>query len=272
MGGFILIVTLVIGFLLYIYNKNKSHNESHSIAIIGGADGPTSLYVSNSVKKEIQEDKWNQLLQTCKEIIEPKANKITGAEIKQYVIDKYDAREIVLSARSKSSLKYNVILNHYPEALEELEVSQDNKEMGHFEQFRNIELIPDEKYNLQFSAFIIPRTLRTEIYYKENAQEINEYINETKSLFSRIIKRPPTKTFEDIEEMKFEIELSTGYIQLSNGGRRIMHEIVLWKGVVQEDIDNCAPTFMEYAAAMRDRGQIIYNEKEGKWMERISEG
>lgn len=272
MGGFILIMALVIGFLLYIYNKNKPYNESHYIAIIGGADGPTSLHVSNSVKKEIQEDKWNQLLQTCKEIIEPKSNKITGAEIKQFVIDKYDARETVLSAGRKSSLKYNVILNHYPEALEELKVSLENKEMGHFEQFRNIELIRDEKYNLQFFAFVIPRTLKTEIYYKENAHEINEYINETKSLFSRIIKRPPTKTFEDVEEMKLEIELSTGYIQLSNGGRKIIHEIVLWKGVVQEDIDNCTPTFMEFAAAMRDRGQIIYNEKECKWIERILEG
>lgn len=158
MGVLALIVALIIGFILYVYYKNKPHNENYSIAIIGGADGPTSLYVSNSVKKEVQEDKWNQLVQTCKEIIEPKANKITRAEIKQYVIDKYDAREIVLSARSKSSLKYNVILNYYPEALEELEVSQDNKEVSHFEQFKNIELIPDEKYNLGFSALIIPRT------------------------------------------------------------------------------------------------------------------
>lgn len=271
-GGFGLILAILIGFRLYIYYKKKRHNKSHSIAIIRGADGPTSISISHSMKKEIQEDKlnqWDQLLQTCKEITVPRAYRISGEEIKQYIINEYDAKEIVLSPHSKRSLKHNVILNHYPEALEDLKLSQDNKEFGHFEQFKNIELIPDEKYNLEFSAFIIPRTSKTEVYYQENEQERNEYINETRSLFSRVLKRPPTKTFEDVEEMKFEMELSTGYMTLSNGGRRIMAEIVLWKGITQEDIDNCTPVFMEYVAAMRDRGKVRYNEKEGKWVERI---
>ena len=237
-----------------MYNKKKTRNKSHSIAIIRGADGPTSISISDSAKKEDKEEKWNQLLQTCKGIIVPRADRISGEEIKQYIINEYDAKEIVLSPRIKRSLKYNVIINHYPEALEDLKLSQNNKEVDYFDQFQNIELIPDERYNLDFSVLIIPRTSKTEVYYEENEQERNKYINETRSLFSRILKRPPTKTFEDVEEMKFEMELSTGYMTLSNGGKRIMEEIVIWKGVLQEDIDNCTPAFMEIGrASCRER-------------------
>lgn len=267
----ILIVVLLIGLILYIYYKNKPHNQAYSIGIIGGADGPTSLYIGTSAEKEIQEGKWNQLLQTCKEITEPKVNKITGEEIKNYLIHEYDAKEIVLLPRNKGSLKYNVIINHYPEALEELKVSEDNKEMDHFEQFRNIELISDEQYNLSFAALIIPRTSKTEIYYQDNAQVISEYIKQTKSLFTRIIKRLTGKILEGMEEIEVKIELSTGHIQLNNGGRSLMDEIVLWKGIVQEDIDKCTTSFIAYAAAMRDRGKITYNEKEGKWVEKTFE-
>lgn len=242
--------------VLDVFRKKKLHKEASSIGIIGGSDGPTSVYFSGPNKNNNQEDKWNQLLQTCKEITVPKSDKITGEEIKNYLIDKYDAREIELPSNSKQSLKYNLIMNYYPEALQELEALQGHKDMGYFDQFNNIELISDEKLKLNFSSLIISRTSKTESLYQEFEQEINEHIYRTKSLFSRIFKKSIRKTLKNIKEIKFEIELSTGYMQFSNGPKSLMDEIILWKGVTQEDIDNSTPAFMSYAAAMGDTGKI----------------
>lgn len=267
----VLFVCLLIGLISEVFLKRKAHKQASSIAIIGGSDGPRFDFVGIKKVKKGQEKKWNQLLEVCKEIIIPKTNKITGEELKKYLIHEYDAREIELTDRNKKVLKYNVIMNYYPEALGELEDLENNKDDYKLnndkdeDHFNNIELIPDKNYGLQFYAFSIPRTSKTERLYQEFEQEMKQHRYGNASLFSNVFNKPLKKTLSKIKEMEIEMELSTGYMTIGNGSSILMNEIILWKGITQEDIDTGNRAFISYAVAMSNTGEVVYCEKEGKW-------
>lgn len=243
--------------------KNKLQREASSIGIIGGSDGPTAIFIGHKKGNDNQEKKWNQLIDACKEIIVPRTNKITGEELKEYLIDKYDAEETELTDGEKQALKYSVIMNYYKDDLEQLNVYQDSEKF--IDTFHNVALIPDEKYNLEFAAFTIPRTSKTEKFYKELEEIMKKHRYKKASLIARIFNRHSKGKYLDMEDMKLKIELSTGYLTIKNGSIGLIDEIVLWKGVTQLDIDNSTPVFMSYVSAMRDTGELVYLEKEEKW-------
>lgn len=243
--------------------KKKLNKEASSIGIIGGWDGPTAVYIGTKKGNHNQEKKWDQLIEACKEIIVPRTNKITGEELKKHLQDEYDAKEARLTDGGKRALKFNVIMNYYQDDLEQFKAMQNSDVF--VDNFHNIDLMPDDKYKLQFAAFTIPRTSKTERFYLELEQEIRNHRYKRASIVSRMFNRHSKGRYLDIEDMKVEIELSTGYMTIKNGARELMNEIALWKGMTDEDINNSTPIFMSYVAAMRDTGEMVYSEDEGKW-------
>lgn len=241
--------------------ENGSHEEgSCSIGIIGGADGPTAIFLSDSGGKAKSENKWHKILEACKKLAMPKDHAITGDELKQHLIEEYNAQEIEASEGQKLSLKINVLSNYYPDALQQppMPPKDADKEIwmkwakqNHSDYWHSSQLVPDEKYGLRFSVLKVPRTPKTERFYEALAKERRDNMRKHQSIFSRLFRRHQEEPDWAMDDMEFELELSTGYMQLKNGCKLLMDEIILWRGVTQEDIDNCTPFFMSYAAAMR---------------------
>lgn len=245
---------------------NGLHEENGcSIGVIGGADGPTAIFLSHSSGNPRVENKWLQILEACKKLVVPKNHAITGDELKQYLIAEYDAQEIEVSKGQRLSLKINVLLNYHPEALQQPAMPQQDADketwlkwvnQKHTDYWHSAQLVPDEKYGLRFACLNVPRTPKTERFYLILEQERRDNIRKQQSLRSKLLGKYSKEFEEEVDDMEFELELSTGYMQLRNGCSLLMNEIILWRGVTQEDIDNCTPVFISYAAAMRDTGKI----------------
>lgn len=233
-----------------------------SIGIIGGADGPAAVFAGHS--NEEAEKKWAQVLEECRKLAVPIVHAKTGEELMQYLIKEYDAREIEISERQKIAVKINVLLKYFPDLMPRHEFPQNQDKEAlmewasqmHEDLWNRAQMVPDEKYGLKFVSLTIPKTEKTARYYEILELEQRKHLEKHRPLWSRLFRKHEREPNPIISYMVFDIETSTGYMQMRNGCHALMNEIILWKGITQEDIDNCTPEFMSYAAAMRDMGKI----------------
>lgn len=246
-------------------NENDiNEKKACSIGIIGGADGPTAVFLSDSDENGKVKDKWQKTLEACEKLAVPREHAVTGDELKRHLIEKYTAQEVEASEGQKLALKISVLLNYYPDVLQQpvmppkdagRETLMKWANQKHADYWQSAQLVPDEKYGLRFSILKVPRISENEPFYDLRAKEIRDNIRKRQSLLSRLFRRHKEKPGWEMDDMEFLLELSTGYMQLSNGCKSLMDEIILWRGVTKEDIDNCTPVFMSYAAALRDTGK-----------------
>jgi hypothetical protein len=233
----------------------KKMNEAGAIGVIGGADGPTAVFVARSPAG----GQWQKTLASCKKAAEPRAAHVTGEEFAQYLKEQYGAYEVPVSRGKRLALKMSVLMNHHSEALAQPPMPPQNAglkawrewaEQSHMD-IQAASDIPDEQYGLKYLFLAVPRNGKTERFYAEA-----EWEQETprKRFWQRPFgrKAPPVRA----KKMTFGIELSTGYWQLDDGCKTLVDEVTLWRGVTREDIENETPAFMAYAAAMRDTGSL----------------
>ena len=243
----------------------KNKKESSAIGIIGYADGPTTVFVTDSEGRASADNQWQRVLNACKRQAVPKERNFTGEEIKSYIIEAYGAKEIELTPTRKLMLKVNVLSNFYPEALKTTampEKNVDKKTWLEWAQQTQIDLldaarqVSDEAYGLSYAFLRIPHTEKTEIYYMARKEEQKKHENKHRRFFTRHRKAQSANLNEEEPEMLLELELSTAYMTLQNGCGALMNEIILWRGITKEDIEKCSPQFMAFAAAMRDTGKL----------------
>jgi len=212
------------------YRLGNSYMEEKymDIGIIGKGDGPTSIYVGKKAASsigtieasEVQNKIWEEKKEECRKNATPREKKVSGIELKNYLIDQYSAVEMEFPERQKQAFKASVLCNIHPEAFPEscFPPKEGGKralkkwlKQNNPEPIILAEDIPDEKYGLQFSYLVL--------------QE---------------------------KEVRIYLELTTGHMQLSStwyDSADLSREIVLWKGITKEDIDNETPEFMAYADA-----------------------
>jgi hypothetical protein len=258
-------------------NNNKNKKESATIGIIGGADGPTVVYVANSKRKTSDYNQWQRVLDACKGQAVTRERHFTGEEIKDHIIETYGAKEIEPTPTQKLMLKINVLSNCYPEALQQSAMPDKNAdkkewlEWARQEHVNTLDIaqkVSDETYGLRYAVLRIPRTEITEVYYLAGEEEQKTHMKKhekkhkkgLKNILRRLFVKYRKRQFTDLTERKpeiiLEIELSTGYMMMQNGCSMLMNEIILWQGVTKEDIEKCTPRFMAFGAAMRDTGKL----------------
>jgi hypothetical protein len=228
----------------------KKMNEAGSIGIIGGADGPTAVFVAKSPAG----GQWQKALTSCKMEAEPRAAHVTGEALAQHLKEQYGAYEVPVSRGKRMALKMSMLMNHHSEVLAQPPMPPQNAglkawrewaEQSHMD-MQAASDIPDELYGLKYLFLAVPRNGKTERFYTEAEREQEL---QRKRFCQRLFvkKAPPVRA----KKMVFGIELSTGYCQLDDGCQTLMDEVTLWRGVTREDIQNETPEFMAYAAAMR---------------------
>lgn len=227
-------------------SRSLSKTSQSSIGIIGGSDGPTAVFVCDEKDQAQKHSKWQQELAVCRKQTVPKERMVTGDELKQHLVNEYGAIEMEISEGKKTALKICVLSNYYPETL--LEWAKKD----HVNRWQAAQNVSDEEYGLRYTCLTIPRTEKTERFYI--TMEHDNSIRDHRSLLSKLFRKSSQELNVNIDEMEFQIELSTGYMQLNNGCQSLFNEVILWRGVTKEDIETQTPSFLGYAAAMRDEG------------------
>jgi GrpB-like predicted nucleotidyltransferase (UPF0157 family) len=249
-----------------VYNpETGGHNDCCSIGIIGGADGPTAVFIAGKESGSDRQRKWDKTLEVCKSKAVPVERLKSGDEMKTYLMEVLGAQETAPLSGQKKSLKINALMNSHPETLQQPAMPDEaapKKEWiewakkSHMAYSEAAERLPDDAYGFRYTFLRIPRNKATKVYYRARTKE-----NKTdvfKRLFERIMERLKYGKSQD-PDITLDIELTTCHMSMGNGCARLMNDLVLWRGITQQDIDECTPQFMAYAAAMRDTGELGYD-------------
>lgn len=235
-------------------------NEAISVGIIGGADGPTAVFIAE--KKHGEDNQWDSLLEACKEKAVPVERLKTGDELKAYLIKTFGAEETARNPGRLKALKLNALMNHCPELLQQPAMPDENAskeqwlewaQQSHMDYWEAAKRLPDDVYGFRYAFLRIPQNEATKVYYRARKKESR--VGGVKGFFTRLKERLKYGKQEE-SEMTMDIELSTCHMSVGNGCGRLVSELVLWRGITREDIDQCTPQFMAYAAAMKDTGRL----------------
>lgn len=143
-----------------------------TISIIGGADGPTSIFIAGKTRKRSLSERIRSYgyrrrrSRTEKKII---ANPHTLDEVVSYLQDKYGAVEVSKESHNyivqKNDLKEAMILQHKPELLGDMAViaypkGHDEKDIREYfkclqQQKERAQNIPDDKFLMDFGLYRI---------------------------------------------------------------------------------------------------------------------
>lgn len=206
----------------------KHRHHASSIGIIGGADGPTAIFIA-SKKTNKRGEEFQKFLSQAQQQIQPCEHSFS--QLETYLKETHHAIPYKLSHGELESLKVNVLLNHYPHLLEEIPVPEG---LSEFEiPFYRAHSFPVERIDFHPKAFTLPDAVS--------------------------MPSPPTRKFlwrrhkpasSEMPPAVVQWEETSGYLCINHGDDTIMNEIQLFLGVSQQDIQEKSPRFIAYAYAL----------------------
>lgn len=204
-----------------IFQKRK--NKASAIGIIGGADGPTCVFVAG--KDMLDNSRRKEFLNYAKTKI--KANYRSIWELEDYLIKEYNGVPYQLSERKLEMLKANVIINKFSEVLDLPKPLGEN---------------PTKKELLNY------------VKNDTSFEQARSYPAENLGLIMKAYKLPLAS--DDRNEPIVELEMTSEYMRISDAPKEIADALSIWQGVSEEDIKNETPRFFAYAYTLRDMGKI----------------
>lgn len=222
------------------FNINfKNKNNAGAIGIIGGADGPTDIFIAEKKDQE-------EFLSYAAEKITPCER--TFKELEQYLIEKYQGVPHTLLPHELKSLKVNVILNHFSHVIDRpapLGENPTKKEIkAYVEQDTSVfqaREYPAEKLGLEMKA-----------YKLKSVPSINK--DRMGREHGRQFAMKNASYTED--DVIVELEMKSEYLSISNGSSELMNDLVLYRGVSEKDIKEKSIRFISYAHVLRNIGKI----------------
>lgn len=154
----------------------------------------------------------------------------TFKQMLAYLVEKYHAVPTVLSQEHSNEVKARVIIDYFPEVLQEdMEFEITPEEQFRYrtrsEAFIRALYYPAEKLGLEFRTFVLPHKLKVKKVKNSNTAPQLTHINERSIL---------------------EVEMRTEYMSGWNIEDSLMDDLCLWRGVTQKDIDEKTPRFINY--------------------------
>lgn len=227
-------------------------NKDGSISIKNN-NGATVIGRMMVVSDDKREEKFKQWVEDCAKLVTSCTH--TFKETEQYFLEQCDALPLTSNDRRTKSFQLNVIMNHCKEKLEHKasEFSFDmtdeeiekwnNEENAMREEAMNSS---PEHFGLIMRGYYLPHTKRNEVLYENaylEAQKCMKHTNQN------------TKQFE-MQDIYFFFEETTEHCQASGGGNELMQQLIVFRGVSEEDIEKRTPRFLGYISTLRDMGSL----------------
>ncbi|MDD3766142.1 MAG: hypothetical protein PHF89_02990 [Eubacteriales bacterium] len=164
----------------------------------------------------------------------------TIAQLKEYIVEKYNAKEVQMSKPQLESFKINLNLSFYPKVLHTPQIQMGDKppkraeflkwHKNNKERFEEARKYPIEKLGLVVSSYQFD-------YMFENGKKAVFQINTEEKTGQCTIS---TSTDDKLNEAEHKVI------------RSITCDIDLYKGVTGEDIDTRSPRFLGYASSLME--------------------
>lgn len=209
-------------------DKGTFCENACSIGIIGGTDGPSAIACST-----------NEALMHQEEFLTYAAEQITAhlrpfSDLLVYLKERYHAQPYPLSARFEEMLKADVMLNHYRHLLSfppPLPPNPSRRALRRYFQedtsFEQARAYPAEKLRLEMEA------------YRISARRIQEVL----SCGCR-------------QDAVVKLERKTEYLCIEGGCDELRQDLILRRGVSQEDIRDRSPRFLGYVYTKLECGLL----------------
>lgn len=195
------------------------------------------------------EEKFQQWVQDCAKLVT--AHTHTFKETEQYFLEQCDALPLDLNDKRMQNIKLNVIMNHYKDRLEHqasefsFDMTDEEIEKWHKEQdamYKEIMNSSPERFGLVMRGYYLPHTERNEIFYEQDYHELQK-------LMKHRLKQTET------QDICIFFEETTEHCQ-SSGGNALMLQLIVFKGISEEDIEKCTPRYLGYISTLRDMGKL----------------
>jgi len=228
------------------------------MAVERNDDGSITIRSKNSVstitrtvlhRDEKRKEEFQQLVEKCAKTIKPCAHSFK--EVIEYFLDNCDAVPIEPGDRYLKHFLYNVVINHCKEKLETVPrdfsfemTDEEIQEWSRAEEVLRAKIMNSspEDYGLHIHGFYLPHTERNLLYYNE-MQNLDLQTDECNKDFQQ-------------QDIHFFFEETTEQGQANGGGGSLMNELIIYRGVSEEDIKSRNLRFLGYISALRDTGKL----------------
>lgn len=202
------------------------------------------------VSDDKQEDKFKVWVEQCAKAVIDCAH--TFKETEHYFLEHCDALPLDLNDNRMKSYQINVIMNHCKDKLGYLpsefsfDMTDNEIEKWHNENTAMREEIKNsspERFGLNIHGYYLPNNERNAIFYE---QACLKWTKHTDSSPKQIEK----------QDIYFCFEESTEHWESSGGGDNLMQQLIVFRGVSEDDIQKRTPRFLGYISTLRDMGNL----------------
>lgn len=224
------------------------HKEDGSINIKSNKE-VTNIGKVEIISDDKREEKYKHWVEDCAKLVN--ASSHTFKETVQYFLQNCDALPIAKSDRRLKMFQLSVIMGYYKDKLEHqssefsFDMTDEEIEKWHKEQNAIREEVMNstpEHFGLNIHGYYLPHTERNEVYYEQ------VYISEQNGV--KHTDFSPKQINE--QDICFFFEETTEHCQSFGGGGSLINQIIVFRGVSEDDIEKRNPRFLGYINALRE--------------------
>lgn len=208
---------------------------------VASKDGVAVGIIFHEESKDKKNDFYDRLDEISKKI---KPCYKTIAQLREYIVEKYNAKAVPMSDGRLEHFKAELILNFYPDVLNTPQIQMGDKAPKRAEflkwhennekRFEEARKYPIEKLGLVISHYTFD-------YALENGKRIGFQINMEEKTGQCSISSSSTHIDGQLNKAEHRAI------------RSITRDINLYRGVTQEDIDTRSPRFLGYASTLMEQ-------------------
>lgn len=227
-------------------------NEDGSVTI-KSKNGVTVISGITASEDTVHENKFEQWVEECAKLVKP--NEHTFEETMDYFLTLCDTLPLENDDRRLQYFKSNIIINYFKDQLEhqasefsfdktEAEIRiwhKENEEMRE-EAFSAL----PERFGLVLSGYCLPSTKRNEFIYERSRLDWEQH-NRNRSIDFANVRH---------QEICFFFEKATEAIQASGGGKELVQQLVLFRGIGKKDIEERNARFLGYISTLQEIGKL----------------
>lgn len=211
------------------------------------------------ISEDKQEEKFQHWVDDCAKVVTACAH--TFKETECYFLEHCDALPLALNERRMKNFQENVIMNHCKDKLGHqpsefsFDMTDDEIEKWHKEENAMREEAMNsspERFGLNMRGYYLPHTEHNAVFYEQAYVESQKSMKHTKQSPKQIEKQNICIFFEE----------TTEHCQSSGGGDSLMQQLIVFRGVSEEDIQKRNPRFLGYISGLRDMGNLPGLQKE----------
>lgn len=205
------------------------------------------------------EEKFKQWVEDCAKLVT--ACDHTLKETEALFLKQCDALPLNKDDMRMKNFQLNVIMNHCKDKLEHqapefsFDMTDDEIEKWHKEQNAMREEAMNsspERFGLIMHGYYLPHTERNAVFYEQTYPEAHKFTKHADHSPEQIEK----------QDICFFFEETTEHCQSSGGGDNLMQQLMVFRGVSEDDIQKRSPRFLVYISTLRDMGNLPGFQKE----------